>query len=172
MAIGRTEQKAQPSVTPEQEIAWVAGLFEGEGNIGWGRRGGLTLRVQMTDEDVVRRLHATVVVGTVTGPYWDGDQRHKESWRWAVSGPGARELAERLLPFMGARRSARLQEGLERWRRSDPGMRKCSWCGSEFSVDRSAATYHRFCSRNCKSQAGLKRLRDATRMPIPGQTRL
>jgi hypothetical protein len=50
-------------VASAEEIAWAAGLFEGEGSITrFGRPGKFDLRVSlnMTDEDVVRRFDAIV----------------------------------------------------------------------------------------------------------------
>jgi len=53
---------------PETEIAWAAGLFEGEGSI--TQSGGiLHLRLKMTDESVVRRFEEAVRYGEVYGPY-------------------------------------------------------------------------------------------------------
>jgi hypothetical protein len=55
-----------------EEIAWAAGLFEGEGCISHMQRGsGLDLQIAlaMTDEEVVRRFDAVVDRGRVYGPY-------------------------------------------------------------------------------------------------------
>jgi hypothetical protein len=50
------------------EIAWAAGLFDGEGTatICGGQR---RLAVKMADEESVRRFHAAIGVGKVYGPY-------------------------------------------------------------------------------------------------------
>jgi hypothetical protein len=56
-------------VASAEEIAWAAGLFEGEGSITrFGRSGKFDLRVSlnMTDEDVVRRFDAIVDRGKVS----------------------------------------------------------------------------------------------------------
>lgn len=40
-----------------EQVAWAAGLYEGEGNIYLDhRRRTVNMRIQMTDEDVVRRM--------------------------------------------------------------------------------------------------------------------
>ena len=62
-------------MTTETEIAWAAGLFEGEGSIGFrgGSRGYvyayLNLQLRSTDQDVVYRFHQIISEGNVNGPY-------------------------------------------------------------------------------------------------------
>lgn len=119
------------------EIAWVAGIIEGEGciSINNGRRdydAYPLLRVAMTDEDVIRRLHRVTGVGhiqtseradTATG------KKRKRSWTWSV---GARnEVKEILLairPWMSERRSGKISEALfmlERPPRKGPTVNPC-----------------------------------------------
>ena len=61
-----------------EDIAWATGLFEGEGCItaSGGTAAARTpeLHLDMTDEDVVRRL-AIVLGGNVTGPYHKGSNK-------------------------------------------------------------------------------------------------
>ena len=103
-------------------IAWAAGLFEGEGSIvSFGaRKHQRSLTLAMTDEDVVFRFAAIFGVGKVYGPYSyknDSNRRrehHKQYWRWSVSDKeGVTTVAKMLLPFMGQRRSAILNEAIE-----------------------------------------------------------
>lgn len=74
----------------------------------------------MTDEDVILRFAAIIGVGKVYGPYgYKNDsnrrrERHKQYWRWSVSDKeGVTTVAKMLLPFMGQRRSAKLNEAIE-----------------------------------------------------------
>jgi hypothetical protein len=101
----------------EAEVAWVAGVLEGEGYFGVYRaRGGsqtrLTVACEMTDEDVIRRLReitglGSIHVGKTRDPNW------KPTWRWSVqSVEGAQEVARAVRPWMGARRTARIDEML------------------------------------------------------------
>ena len=68
------------------ELAWAAGLFEGEGSIS-ASSGRLDVRVKMTDEPVVRRFAEVMDCGTVYGPYnyeyRDGSKR-KPHWVWVA----------------------------------------------------------------------------------------
>lgn len=92
------------------EIAWAAGLFEGEGCISHFRRAGgedLQIALVMTDEDVVLRFHEIVNRGKVYGPYHPpshGDQR-KQFWRWAALGDAAHDVLDLLGPWLMSRRA-------------------------------------------------------------------
>jgi hypothetical protein len=99
-------------VASAEEIAWAAGLFEGEGAISHleRRRGSLELQVAlvMTDEDVVRRFDEIVDRGKVYGPYLPpshGDRR-KPFWRWAAIGDPGHDVLDVLGPWLLSRRVA------------------------------------------------------------------
>src|SRR4051812_10898075 len=81
----------EAEVSPtEAEIAWAAGLFEGEGclrvNDTYGAKRPRAELVS-TDEDVVRRFHAIVGVGNVHGPYpsRNPERGHKPKTVWACA---------------------------------------------------------------------------------------
>lgn len=102
------------------EIAWAAGLFEGEGcaTISSGQRQP-RLQLQMVDEDVVRRFHRIVDCGAVHGyPY---EHPRQDVWQWSVQGAAdVLTLGQVLLPHLGGRRSERLREVLDRAREIVP----------------------------------------------------
>jgi hypothetical protein len=96
------------------EIAWAAGLFEGEGCIFSDSNAGKRhqqrcLILSSTDEDVVRRFAAAVGVGKVhrrtRTPAW---QPHwKDQWEWRVNRwTGIVEVLDLFKPFLGERRTA------------------------------------------------------------------
>ncbi len=102
-------------------LAWIAGLLEGEGSFGVSNRkkDGYTCRVAvtMTDEDTILRAHALSGVGRVYGPYPVknsnlGPGPYKDRYQWVVQGKTAAELMQGVLPFMSERRSARINEVL------------------------------------------------------------
>lgn len=113
----------------EAEIAWAAGLFEGEG---WAGRNGTTvsLSVNMTDRDVLDRFAVVVGGGNVTGPY-DRGARRKPMHQWIA---GERETVRRIfalfLPWMGERRSARLRELMPDILPPRQTSPDCGWTGS------------------------------------------
>jgi hypothetical protein len=107
------------------DIAWAAGLFEGEGTV-WlhtYRGDEVAWRVGLTtcDEDVIRRFAQIIGVGKVYGPYThkngrDGRRRdhHKIYYRWqAGTREDVRYVANMLLPYLGERRAAKIHEALE-----------------------------------------------------------
>jgi len=88
----------------DPQIAWAAGLFEGEGCI--YHAGGTTyiLQVAMTDKDVIDKLN-TIFPGRLDITH-AGKSYRKPLYRWRV---GKREdvsyLLGKLLPFFGDRRA-------------------------------------------------------------------
>jgi hypothetical protein len=100
------------------ELAWVAGLLEGEGcftrKSGASSLRGVTVQCHMTDLDVLQRLHRTIGVGHLRGPYkasgpTGSRKKYKPRWMVQVSGPAAYQLMQQLLPLMCSRRAARIR---------------------------------------------------------------
>lgn len=98
----------------ELEVAWAAGLFEGEGSFALEAKGryGLTYArasLGMTDEDTVRHFHKVVGVGVVT--IWDSPPPRQRQWRWRTSSRADfATVADLLAPWLHERRAARLAE--------------------------------------------------------------
>jgi hypothetical protein len=97
----------------EEEIAWAAGLFEGEGCIYQGRGGILGTRLTSTDEDIPVRFCQIVRGGKVYGPYRntkrDGHSR-KPFWVWVGESVDAPETLRLIFPWLGPRRRAKARE--------------------------------------------------------------
>ena len=112
------------------QIAWAAGLFEGEGAIcgaqkyknirraeGERVKSGYRwwLVVHSTDHDVLRHFAQVVGAGKFYGPY--PDKRSKEyqpQLRWATTTlEDAQAVLTLLLPFLGERRAKKARECLE-----------------------------------------------------------
>lgn len=98
------------------DVAWLAGLLEGEGWFGdAGRtRGGrhAVVRVRMTDRDVVERV-AIAMGGVKVQPAPGRKPGYKDTYRAQVCGRRAVELMRTVRPHMGDRRGARIDELLE-----------------------------------------------------------
>ena len=96
----------------ETEAAWLAGLLEGEGCFTLATPTCIRVYVKMTDKDVVERAAALMECRSVrpvkTKDGWS------DAWETAISGKRARPIMERVLPYMGHRRSARIKELLAR----------------------------------------------------------
>jgi hypothetical protein len=108
--MGKRKELAVKPISSE-DLAWFVGLFEGEGDITRNAKKSWRLRIGMSDEDVIRRVHDLVGVGNV----WivpAKDQR-KTHYVWAVtSHNNVVHLLTLMLPRLGKRRSARALEAL------------------------------------------------------------
>lgn len=105
------------------DIAWAAGLFEGEGSIlcayRLGRRPGRTMpRLSMgsTDLDILERFAATVG-GKVKGPYRPNGSKtptsRKDIYCWRVETVRETQRILRLFwPYLGERRRAKAAEAI------------------------------------------------------------
>lgn len=136
----------------ECELAWVAGLLEGEGcfrlhrdNQRWGSRRYTYLRPRvicaMTDRDVIDRLQAVTGMGRIglgrkTAP------GHKTYWQWTVSRDNdAIELMRTLYPHMGERRRNKIEEICIWWRLTELIPRKGRrWSPRRLERDESSET--------------------------------
>lgn len=97
----------------DAEIAWAAGLFEGEGS--WGvyahhergnPRAACRAQLGMTDRDVVERFHRIVGFGNVTTRQPNRSNRQR-LYIWASGEAAAvRSLVELFRPWLGSRRLA------------------------------------------------------------------
>lgn len=103
----------------EAELAWAAGLFEGEGCISSIRAGRTWyLKVAMTDREVLDRFHAIVGRGRI---YIHSAHKSKrgiergwsKAWVWQVGSRGdVLHVLGLLMPNLGSRRRARAEEAL------------------------------------------------------------
>lgn len=96
-----------------EDIAWAAGLFEGEGCFvltKYPNRLSPHAAMQMTDEDVVRRFAAVVGFGTISvrQPRRPG---YKHAWHWqTTSFQTVQALGAMFWPWLGSRRRQRWAE--------------------------------------------------------------
>lgn len=99
------------------EVAWLAGLYEGEGCL--TRQGAhWTLTIAMVDEDVIRRAHSITGVGRLHAPTASAPKL----WRWCVSRRADLvPLVLLLLPHLGERRAGRAREFLA-WHERGPRL--------------------------------------------------
>jgi hypothetical protein len=99
-------------VTRAEEIAWAAGLFEGEGCI-TESDGRLNTRITNTDDSVLERFRDIVDAGTVYGPYErherDGFDR-KPVFVWVAAEESALDVLALFGPWLSARRLERAYE--------------------------------------------------------------
>jgi hypothetical protein len=91
------------------DLIWLAGLLEGEGTFDAHRGKYPRIRLAMTDRDIVGRaaslMDTKIRLSLHTAPA-------KPTWHAEISGDRAAGIMAEILPFMGARRSAKIAEVL------------------------------------------------------------
>lgn len=99
-----------------RELAWAAGIFEGEGCIylrPQSGRGQPQLKVQMNDEDSILRFRRVMGMGNVRRLHAPSRSRFGPSWVWDVYGFEKVQAGVALLWFgLGRRRRAKAVEVL------------------------------------------------------------
>lgn len=104
----------------KRDIRWAAGLFEGEGwasldehsrSYGRGHYAYTVAGLTTTDEDVAREF-ARIMGGKVFGPY-ENKNGIKQVWTWKVRNAPAKAALQRLLPYMGERRTKQIKAAIE-----------------------------------------------------------
>jgi ribosomal protein S27AE len=154
------ENTHEPKATPE-EIAWAAGLFEGEGCISAASDGRPRMTLLMTDRETVERFGRVIGRGTVQKEVRGKiPAHHKDKWRWYL---GRRddvgEVWALLSPWLGTRRRER---GAELFRAYDQvrapllAPKVCDHCSTTFNPSM-AMKKIRYCSQRCNYNAWIKR---------------
>jgi len=113
---GRREGYLQgvPDIS-EVDLAWLAGLLEGEGCFSTPSPGApCRIYIQMTDQDVMEKVGRLVNrrVGR-NHPPSHRDRGWKPTYRVVINGRPARTWMLRLYPFMGARRREKIDQILQ-----------------------------------------------------------
>ena len=104
-----------------ENLAWAAGLFEGEGSFTFmmrdGKYGAIVAELGMTDEDRVRQFHKIIGVGNVTTHPKPLKAHWKTMHIWkTASFEGAQAVICMLWPWLGPRRRNRALELLRAYR--------------------------------------------------------
>lgn len=139
----------------ETDIAWAAGLFEGEGCISKGAQPHhIKLILRMTDKDVVERFR-DLMGGTIYER--DLPPPRKRIWSWYANGSEAATVLTRLMPHFGNRRRIRAMQMLAAFDGHVASVtveRECAHCGRGFCPPYSARSIEqKFCSQRCRTLA-------------------
>lgn len=109
-----------------KDLYWVAGILEGEGTFylhTGSTRVKLSIKVKMTDDDVIERLLDITGIGYINGPYNNGG--HKPVYVWSVTNQrDAAALMMTVYSIMGGRRQRKIQELIEIWKKEFDGRRQ------------------------------------------------
>lgn len=99
----------------EAEVAWLAGIYEGEGYCGISSKRAIHVSIVMTDFDVMERILALTGIGSLRPGKHANNPEHKSFLRWGVGSKNAVDFLELILPWLGERRSARASAAVENW---------------------------------------------------------
>lgn len=97
-----------------ENLAWAAGIFEGEGCISVSTKGRrrLKLSVSMTDRDVIEKLSRIIGLGSIGGPYTKVGL--KDNWQWQVtSSEDVQAVLAAFWEFLCSRRKAKAVEAIK-----------------------------------------------------------
>lgn len=99
----------------KEEIAWLAGIYEGEGSCAITSGRAIRVEVVMTDEDIVNKIRSVTGLGSVSTVAQRGEN-HKQAYRWSVGSKDAVTFLEAILPWLGERRSRRAKDAVTNWK--------------------------------------------------------
>ena len=114
------------SLSRKEKLIFLAGVFEGEGTMGYWKNGitknGKVMRriqcaVKMTDKDIIDRFMDYFNCGHVL-QLKQKENHHKICWSWRITGSKALQVLEQMLPYFGLRRSKKYYDMVKSFRDS------------------------------------------------------
>lgn len=151
--VGAQSFREPTPITPI-EIAWLAGLFEGEGNASINGRS-LTIRIKMTDKDVVVRA-ATLLSASLYEH--DPGRGWKRTWVAQLKGDAAAGWAMTLYAWLGVRRRAQVRSALATWKMQRRGVLSESLA--------KAIVVYRTAGKSCVPRHSRRRINREFRSPV------
>ena len=103
----------------KEEVAWFAGLFEGEGSLSRNRpnpNSSWRMSLKMADRDIISRIKEIFGGKMYDEPHHHINPNHKDLFLWQLS--TQKEISDIVIaiyPFMGKRRQAKMDEFLEHY---------------------------------------------------------
>jgi hypothetical protein len=114
VAVLSQDEEKEPGIMTGIDIAWITGIFDGEGCIFFHTNNSVALSVSMSDEDVIRRFHEIVQCGTVRiEPINNNRTKHQYKWQASKKRDVARLLCA-MAPLLSNRRREKAFEAAER----------------------------------------------------------
>lgn len=97
------------------EVAWLAGIYEGEGTCSITRGRAIRVEIVMTDQDIVDRIQDLTGLGSVRSLSLRGE-KHKQAWRWSIGSADAVAFLEAIMLWLGERRKGRAIAAITNWK--------------------------------------------------------
>lgn len=133
-----------------EQLAWAAGWFEGEGSVpnNKGKPAAASISITNTDLEVLEAFANLFGCGRI---YPLPRDEHKPRWIYHVSGEDAVSILERLYPWLHSRRRQRIDELFEA-RRQRMSPRPCKECGATVTPKFMVGGSPQFCSTLCNGR--------------------
>lgn len=148
----------------ELDVAWLAGIYEGEGSCAITSGRAIRVEIVMTDQDVMSRIHSLTGCGSLRSVAQRAEN-YKSAWRWSVGSGEAVDFLQAILPWLGERRSQRAQEAIANWhtnkKQSSPFDTECV-NGHPYNMENNRRTKYGTCHL-CNLEAS-KRYREKKAM--------
>jgi len=113
----------QPKVMTEAQVAWLAGILEGEGSFLVRRNGSGVIQVAMTDRDIIDRLVEVTGAGRIHSRT-PAKPHHRPAWVWHVRRhTHVVHIVTAVLPWLGERRTIAANKVLEALASRPPSRR-------------------------------------------------
>ena len=114
MENGAKDIKIGKAMDSSNELAYLAGVFDGEGSFGIWSKGkdkkkGFRSSIEMTDEDVIMKFLVYFKVGTIMY-IKQREEHYKPTYRWKVDLESAVDVVRKMLPYLSKRRQAKFHE--------------------------------------------------------------
>ena len=110
-----------------KDIAWVAGLLEGEGCFGYSN-GSPLVQLGMTDFDVVAKLRNIISPKSLITDHRHSDPTCKDVYTVRLFGSSAIQWMMTIYPFMGSRRRGRIKEIVTNWVNNGRKVHGSNYC--------------------------------------------
>lgn len=98
----------------ESEVAWLAGIYEGEGSCAITSGRAIRVEIVMTDRDIVERIYTLTGCGSVRS-LSRRSENHKDAFRWSIGSVEAVTFLNLVLPWLGSRRAERAKNAIDNW---------------------------------------------------------
>jgi hypothetical protein len=99
-------RNASAAAWKDTEVAWLAGLFDGEGCVWsrWPKRANVIVEIKMTHRPTLERVNEIFPGRLVLGNLSRGALGKRDQWRWSLDTNGARDFLTLVLPYLVTKR--------------------------------------------------------------------
>lgn len=113
--MGKQTWRLAPKIRSIVKMAWLAGLYEGEGTA-CTARAALQLSISTNNKRLMERLRQIYPAFRLYGPYWSSPIANKPMYSVRAHGENAAFLACLIEPYLSRVRRSQLNKAWQEWR--------------------------------------------------------